>query len=423
MKAHLYFIPTFMVLFAISSVASARCNHKCEDNRPPVAFSINRQFENLIACTPPSVQPTNLSLLPTDSSIQISFSAIPNAPEDVVYLILLHHGPAPGGEPKDGESYNDNGGIGDARVIHLGPETQFTAMGLNKDFEYYITVYAANKNGPCYNRTNPLREKKMTNKTAGPVGSGKSEATNKLSTLLNFNFAGEQNGWTNLIPVVFYGWTKTGKNNFRVKNRSNKKPIGIWKNAFQMGPYIGTTTALKDSTSFLPSLMLPGNGGLQVNYFMTFFNDSGFNIKFSPVNFGLKVISGYADTTLSVVQHNLRTSVAIEFADYFNASVQFTRGWHNLTTKSGDNFSTIFSSPDTKITYWNVNLTTRLSDDLFGKDQASSPIFLSISWHSLARTSHYGGLPNSKFITIGLLTDLNITSGSHPGHVPKAPNF
>ena len=383
------------------------------------------QLHDIIACDPPTKQPTEISLLPQSDKIKISFKAAEGGefpPE--VYLVIRHVEEVIQG-PENGKLYTPGNGYGKFHVVSFGPETEVTAEKLEEETEYFFTIYSAKQDGSCYNTTEPLHGKTKTTKGID-TETGTNKPTNKLTTLLNFNFAGEQNGWTNFTPIVFYGWTTTGKNKFftwKNKKQDKKTDIRLWQNAFQIGPYAGSVTSLKDSTSHLPSLMLPGNGGLQINYFMTFFNPDKFNIKFAPLNFGVKVISGYTDTTLSVVQHNLRTSVAIEFAKIFNASVQYSRGWHNLTDKSYENFSTIFKSPEHHLTYWNINLSCRLSPDVFGSGEGTSPLFFSISWHSLAKKSFAGDFPNSKFITIGFINNLDITSGTHPGHAPQSPSF
>jgi hypothetical protein len=166
--------------------------------------------------------------------------------------------------------------------------------------------------------------------------------------------------------------------------------------------------------------MLPGNAGVQMNYFMTFGNEEKLSVVFSPVNLGLKVISGYTDSTISIVQHSIRQFLGIRFADLITLSVQYTTGWHNLTTFSEENFEKIFKREDNKVAYWNVGLTTRLSSDLF-PNEAKTPIYLSLNWRSFARPTDKFSLPNSRIITVGIVTNINLKAGSNSGAVPRHP--
>lgn len=267
------------------------------------------------------------------------------------------------------------------------------------------------------------------------AGADQSAINSKLSALLNFNFAGNNNTWTNTTPIIFYGWSLPGtvnighrntkgsasvKTNGSKEDKGNKTtPLLSFSNLLQVGPYVGTTIGIKDSTSYLPAIMLPGNAGVEFNDYLTFGDDSKFSVTVAPLNLGIKFISGFTDTTLSLVQDNIRQFVGIKFQDKFSLSGQFTTGWHNASSSSEANFTKVFRRTDSKVQYWNLNFTCQVLDNLLNSGSTSSPLYLSLSLRGLVRPKDNFNLPNYRFFTIGISTDLNFKSGSSETGIPK----
>jgi len=235
------------------------------------------------------------------------------------------------------------------------------------------------------------------------------QSESSLNALLNFNFAGSENKWTNLTPVIFYGWTADAV----VKDHPKLM------NTFQVGPYIGTTLSIDNESTYMPALMLPGNAGLQANYYLTIGCEDKAKFIFSPINFGLKVISGFKDSDLGIIQHNIRHAVGFEFADFFSMSVQYSQGWHNSTDQSQKNFLEIFQNGYSKIEYWNITMNTRLSKDLVKDGNLETPLVLTISWRAISDRTHYDSFSNYRIFTVGLNTTINLKSGNNPGFGAK----
>jgi hypothetical protein len=383
---------------------------------------------DLIAqCTPPSNQPTNIQPTESQTSVKIDFTPAPTGltPADGYLVLLIKNPPFTGGTPNNGTNYQVGNKIGNGEVVFYGAGTSITVNNLTANTDYTFLVFSASMANHCFNSTNPLTQavktKAGTNSvTSSQAGGQDKGASSVLSPLLNFNFTGSDNSWSNLTPIIFYGWSESGKAS-KGKGVNNKK---LWTNTFQLGPYIGSQISIKDSGSYLPAIMLPGNAGLQMNYYMTLFNEEKISVIISPLNLGLKVISGFTDSTISVIQHSIRHMIGLNYSDKFNISVQYTQGWHNSIPNSKDNFGKLFKTTDTKVAYWNVGLTTKLSKDLFGQAGGKEqPLYLALNWRTLSKPSNNFNLPNYRFFTIGLIANLDLKSGSHPGAAPKAPPF
>lgn len=383
-------------------------------------------------CNAPTNQPTNLTL--TEGPQSISGKFLPAATGDEVimpdaYLVLISKSEQLNKPPLNNQIYKVGDTTGNAKVVSISSETTFRATTLEGGVPYYVFVYSFKTAGPCYNLVSPLVKKATAGVSTATNNNGNSNSstpkeakTSKLQPLMDFNFAGKKNTWSNLTPVIFYGWSVSSASKFKSKPKGNDstKLVRLWDNTFQVGPYIGSTISAKDSTSFLPTLMLPGNAGIQMNYFMTFGNEKKFSIILAPLNLGLKVISGYSDSTISLVQHNIRHFLGFRYAELISVSVQYTKGWHNLTTVSNENFEKLFKTSDDKVSYWNVGLTTRLSEDLF-PDENKTPVYLNVNWRSFVNPTGNFGLPNAKIITVGISTNINLKSGSYSGGLPRHP--
>ncbi len=378
-------------------------------------------------CTAPTNQPKSLTL--KESATAISGEITPGddgAQAADIFLVVIS--PANLSELPRAQAYTIGKAIGNGTVISADKSLKFKASNLSPKTKYFVYVFAGNSAGPCYNTEAPGSESTTTLESPDEIqenSSGDSPQSSKLSALMNFNFAGKNNGWTNLTPVVFYGWTLSGETKQKKKDGKiidEDKRKRRWSNTFQVGPYIGSTIAIKDSTSYLPAIMLPGNAGLEANYFMTFGNEAKFSIVFSPLNLGIKVISGFSDTNIAVVQHNIRHAIGFRYADYISASVQYTTGWHNSTTFSQENFEKVFLKTNSRIAYLNIGLTTKIFNDLFGAD-AKTPVYLSMNWRACIKPKEKFDLPNSRIFTVGISTNLNLKSGSNDGWLPKVPQL
>lgn len=319
----------------------------------------------------------------------------------------------------DGHKYTLNEAIGAGeKVVYYGTVNPYTTVDgqLDEEQQYYVYVFAAN--GDKYH-TIPATGSGLTGKKGGDRGDPEAGtgSSSKLSGLLDFNFAGNQNGLSKMTPVIFYGWSTTGAATTG-KGTNNKR---MWLNTIQVGPYAGTTITIKDNTSYLPALMLPGNGGIFANYYLTLGSPEKFSVVVSPLNVGLKVISGFTDASLSLVQHNLRHSIGFQYADRVSVAAQLTTAWHNSSVNSEENFTKIFSRPDSKVSYWSIGGTFRLSNDFFGAADKDTPLYLSINLRSFITPKEMLGLPNARFWSVGLVSTLDLRSGINTQFLPKRP--
>lgn len=376
------FIASSFAAGAEGSIAAAPCG---APTNPPKKITTTQPTANSITCT---IEPG---------------AAGTSAAE--IYLVLVstrETAPTLGAPP-----FAAGTTVGDYTIVSNSPETTVTATGLKAGSKYYFFAYAGKANGQCYNTT-PVTANGSTSKTPSNTDDEKSSGS-KLSALMDFNFAGKQNKWSNLTPAVYYGFSE------------QFKTFGA-ASTLQIGPYVGSTIDIKDSTSFLPALMLPGNAGVLANYSVRLGNEDNFSVVLSPLSFGLKVVSGFKDSTLSIVQHNIRHMVGIQWGKKFSLSAQYTQAWHSLISTPEENFHKIFNTAGTKVTYWNVTLTSLLAKDIIGGDKTQAPLYLALSWRSFNKPEGIYKLPNARILTLSLITDLNLTSATNPGHSPFAPS-
>jgi endonuclease I len=109
-------------------------------------------------CVEPLAQPTNLILNPTPTTITGSFTAsVPPADE---YLVVRSLVALLGDSPADGVNYAPGQALGNGTVVSVSSSTDFNAVGLLPNTQYFFTVFALNNEncggGPNYNVTNPL---------------------------------------------------------------------------------------------------------------------------------------------------------------------------------------------------------------------------------------------------------------------------
>ena len=277
----------------------------------------------------------------------------------------------------------------------------------------FFFVIKSNAQGTSGKDTTQGPPKPSTPNSGQTGGSGAAQPTttsSDLSPSLNLNFAGGKSAWANINPVVFYGFSV-----------SHKGKAIDWD--MLMGPYIGSQIPIKDNTSYLPALMLPGSG-IQFNNYFTFGQD--LKITISPINLGLKIISGFTDSSTTILQHSIRTAIAFNYLGKLQISAQLTNGWHNSTTSSQTYFSQVFNTNNSHVEYLIVSFQGLLpslnSSSTNSTSTASHPMYFVLNWQNfLSKNLLY--LPNSRFFSFGLITNIDFTSGTNPGGVPEAPPY
>ena len=108
-------------------------------------------------CTPPTNQPTGLTLTPALTSISGSFTAAAagTTPADA-YLVVMSTSPSLGASPSSGTVYAIDDAIGNGQVISISNSLTFNATGLNPATTYYFFVFSNSSATSCYNITLPL---------------------------------------------------------------------------------------------------------------------------------------------------------------------------------------------------------------------------------------------------------------------------
>ncbi|WP_121811226.1 hypothetical protein [Mucilaginibacter kameinonensis] len=225
---------------------------------------------------------------------------------------------------------------------------------------------------------------------------------NILGALLSYNFSGNKKGLSNLTPVVNYGWTRTMATS---KDERFHYDLSI-------NPYVGGQIDIRDSTSYIPGLMLPGTAGITINNFLRFKMGKG-ELAWSPVNFGLKLVSNFADSTLTVVQHNLRSGLAFSYDDLFIMGIQYTYAWHNATSESEKTFKTVFNKRATDLQYLMISLQTKISSK-----EANTPLYFFAEWRGLLNQGPYKTYDNLKILTFGFRAEMNLNFGA-PAKAPR----
>lgn len=224
-----------------------------------------------------------------------------------------------------------------------------------------------------------------------------------LTPLLSYNFSSGNTSLSGLTPIIYYGWTKDF-NLQKDKKNSNLFTLGIQ-------PYAAGELKIKDSSNYIPALMLPGIAGINVTTMFQFGHGSA-KFLWSPLNLGLKLNTNFKDSNTTILQHNIRTAIGFKYTDYMQLAIQFTAGWHNLTSESNDNFKKIFNHGATDITYLTIVFQTILNKantTNAGKSLATNNI-LFLEWRCLTNKGAFPNLPNNQILTIGLRKDFDLTS-------------
>jgi hypothetical protein len=240
------------------------------------------------------------------------------------------------------------------------------------------------------------------------TGTGEEEATsenkdkkNVIGALLSYNFSGNKKGFSNLTPVIDYGWSKTLYTK-KVKTGKDQTEKETFKWDLSINPYAAGQIDVKDSSSFLPALMLPGVAGIRINSFLRF-SAGGGEIVWAPINFGYKLISNFADSNTIIAQHNLRTAIGYTYKDLFTIGLQYTHAWHNSTSESEKMFKKVFSSDVTDLGYLLISLQTKLSNEY-----SQTPTYFFAEWRGVVNKEKYKAFDNLKILTLGIRANMNI---------------
>jgi chitodextrinase len=114
-------------------------------------------FSITLGCTPPTNQPTALTLTPSVQSLSGSFTAaVAGSTPATDYLVVMSTSPTLGAQPASGEVYAIDDDLGSGVVVSEGTGTTFTVTGLTPATTYYFFVYSFAGGTSCYNITNPL---------------------------------------------------------------------------------------------------------------------------------------------------------------------------------------------------------------------------------------------------------------------------
>ncbi len=118
-------------------------------------------------CTPPSNQPSSLSLAPSLTSISGTFNAAtPGSIAAGGYLVLMSNSPALTALPSSGTVYAVDDVIGNAVVLSNNANTTFAANQLTPSTNYYFYLFSFTAADICYKLPNPLTGNVTTNSPA-----------------------------------------------------------------------------------------------------------------------------------------------------------------------------------------------------------------------------------------------------------------
>jgi hypothetical protein len=231
-----------------------------------------------------------------------------------------------------------------------------------------------------------------------------------LSALLNYNFIGDNNKLSNLTPEIFLGW-----NEYILGTKDD-----LISSQIKVGPFVSSLISIEDSTSYLPALMLPGNAGLVFNNYWIVKNDNH-QILLSPVNFGVKMISGFSDTTKMLLQHTLRTALGYQYKDFFSVTAVHTWGGHDLTSFSERNFQNTFNQTESNIRYLTITIQTKISkqSNPILNTENDSPLYLFATWRKFLNNNDFNNLPNDRILTFGIRKTIDFTSSVMLGNNPQ----
>lgn len=242
-----------------------------------------------VPCTAPTAQPTNF-LLGTVIHNAISFSYTAASPAPNNYLILMSNNSNLTSLPVNGINYNIGDALGDATVVGITNNNNFTATGLDLSTTYYFFIFSVNNSctgGPLYLTTSPLTGNAtttagalpctapttqptnltFTNKTTSSISGSFSPAANTDEYLiirsLSSTFTGTINNGTVYNGGYFLGngsvVTRTADTNFTANNLVSGTTyyfyvFGLNRLNCTNGPAYNTTNPLTGNT---PTIALP----------------------------------------------------------------------------------------------------------------------------------------------------------------------
>jgi hypothetical protein len=140
-------------------------------------------------CITPTAQPTNFSLGSViHNSINFSFNNATPQPNN--YFILMSNNSNLTAQPINGVNYNIGDALGDATVVGITNNTNFTANGLDLSTTYYFFIFSVNNSctgGPLYNISNPLTGNGTTTAGALPCVAPSVQPTNLVFSNITTN--------------------------------------------------------------------------------------------------------------------------------------------------------------------------------------------------------------------------------------------
>lgn len=229
----------------------------------------------------------------------------------------------------------------------------------------------------------------------------------QFGALMNYNFVGNNKFLSNITPIIRYGGEKP-------LYTSPKKHFQ-W--SLDMHLYAGADIETKDSSSFVPALMLYGRGGLNMNNY--FYFNIGKNtekptarIILFPACFTIKMLPNIQDSQTIIVQHNLRTGFAFQLDNLFMLGFQYTHAWHNMTSESRKQYEKVFGTT-TDIDY--ITATLQYAP------QNVNNLHIYLEWRSLLSTGRYGGFDNISVLTAGVRKEIMNVRNAAPGKAAAAP--
>ncbi|RYY33772.1 MAG: hypothetical protein EOP46_15475 [Sphingobacteriaceae bacterium] len=222
-----------------------------------------------------------------------------------------------------------------------------------------------------------------------------------MGVLASANFIGNNKFLSNVTPIVNLGGIVP------VTDIFNKRVA--WE--FDINPYIGGEIDTKDSVSFIPAMMLYGRAGFTFNNYFHLKAGKKLTITFMPFGFGLKFIPNLRDSSNTVIQHNIRYGIGLKFENTFLIAAQMSHGWHNLTSQSQKNFSTVFGADKTAITYITVS-----GQFAVPSKNGESTNYLFFEWRNLLSKQAYAAFSNNRILTIGVRKTISFSAGAFPAN-------
>ena len=91
-------------------------------------------------------------------------------------------------------------------------------------------------------------------------------------------------------------------------------------------------------------------------------------------------------------------------------TIQYTVGWHGLTSQAEENYKKVFTTDNLKpAKYLNITLQTKISSQ---KDSPENAWYLFVTWRSFLNNKDYNNLPNQKILSLGIRKSLDFTAGT-----------